>query len=156
MSVAAATALAGQALPARRQAAPVGLRRVNRRRGCTVRAASDFAQLRATVADTVAAAQGKLPALEQAAHTASRAREPAAEAERHWQELHSKLTALQQDMGEAAKALRLAVAAAAGGEAEATHALLQAHVKERLESFRVNHGFAAATDWKVRYARGDR
>lgn len=125
-------------------------RPAGRRRACAVRAGSDFAQLRSAAADAVAAAQSKLPALEQAARTAARAREPAAEAERHWQELHSKLTTLQRDAAEATKRLRADVAAAAGGEAQATHALLQVHVKDRLDAFRASHGLAAATEWKVR------
>lgn len=89
------------------------------------RAAADFQQLRGTAQDSVAAAQAKLSALEAAQRTAAQAREPAAEAERHWQDLHSRLTALTKEAQEATKSLRTAVTAAAGGEAEATHALLQ-------------------------------
>ena len=111
--------------------------------------ASDFAQLRAAAAEAVAVAQSKLPLLEAAQRTASQAREPAAEAERHWQELHGRLTALQREAQEATKQLRTSVTAAAGGEAGATHALLQVHVKERLEDYRLNHGLTNCSEWKV-------
>jgi hypothetical protein len=40
------------------------------------------------------------------------------------------------------KALRDGVTSAAGGEAEATHALLERHVAERLEYYRINHNLA--------------
>ena len=101
--------------------------RCRRRRSGAVmaRAAADFQQLRSAALDSVAAAQAKLSALEAAQRTAAQAREPAADAERHWQDLHGRLTSLTQEAQEATKALRTAVTAAAGGEAEATHALLQ-------------------------------
>lgn len=106
------------------RAPPARCRR--RRSGAvTARAAADFQQLRSAALDSVAAAQAKLSALEAAQRTAAQAREPAADAERHWQDLHGRLASLTQEAQEATKALRTAVTAAAGGEAEATHALLQ-------------------------------
>lgn len=153
MQLTQAGALPWQAAPAPLPAAARGTRRrfsVQRGPQQPVRAAADFASLRSSAADAVAQAQAKLPLLEAAQRTASQAREPAAEAERHWQELHGRLTALQGETVEATKQLRSAVTAAAGGEWEATHALLQVHVKERLEHFRINQGLALATEWKVR------
>jgi hypothetical protein len=47
------------------------------------------------------------------------------------------------------KALRDGVTSAAGGEAEATHALLERHVAERLEYYRINHNLVTASDWRV-------
>ncbi|PRW58962.1 Pyruvate phosphate dikinase,PEP pyruvate-binding [Chlorella sorokiniana] len=125
--------------------------RCRRRRAGTVtaRAAADFQQLRSTAQDSVAAAQAKLSALEAAQRTAAQAREPAAEAERHWQDLHSRLTALTHEAQEATKSLRTAVTAAAGGEAEATHALLQVHMKERLDGYKSTHGLSLASEWKL-------
>lgn len=111
-------------------------------------AAADFADLRAAAAEAVANAQAKLPKLEKAKRAAEQHREPAAEAERHWQELHGQLTSLQKETASAMKSLREAVVNAAGGEAVATQAMLQRHVAERLSTFRANHGLAGAQVWK--------
>lgn len=105
--------------------APPAARRRRRSTVVAARAAADFQQLRNAAQDSVAAAQAKLNALESAQRTAAQAREPAADAERHWQDLHGRLTSLTHEAQEATKSLRTAVTAAAGGEAEATHALLQ-------------------------------
>lgn len=140
-------------------AAPPGSALLGRSRGCRVarrprggvpvQATASFEELRATASEAVASAQSKLPLLEQAKTTAERAREPAADAERVWQEAHARLTGLQQEAASTMKALRDGVTAAAGGEAGATHALLERHVAERLEYYRVNHNLVTASDWKV-------
>lgn len=126
-------------------------RRHRLRRAVPVVAAttSDFADLRAAATEAVSSAQAKLPALEQAKQAAEQHREPAAEAERQWQELHGRLTALQAEAGSALKDLRSGVVATAGTEPVATMAVLRRHVAERLEHFRDSHGLASAREWRV-------
>lgn len=110
---------------------------------------SDFADLRSAATDAVASAQAKLPALEQAKQAAEQHREPAAEAERQWQELHGRLTALQAEAASAMKDLRSGVVATAGTEPVATMAVLRRHVAERLEHFRDSHGLAGVREWRT-------
>lgn len=135
-------------LPSALLAAPRA-RRCHTRRLCVARATGSFEELRTSATDAVAAAQAKLPALEQARTTAAQMREPAADAERHWQECHARLTSLQQEASSAMKQLREGVTKAAGGEEVATHDLLERHVYERLQYYRVEHNLVAAEDWKV-------
>lgn len=135
--------------------APSPRRPRSRPHGCTpVLATASFEELRTAASEAVASAQSKLPLLEQAKTTAERAKDPAADAERVWQEAHARLTRLQQEANSTIKQLREDVTAAAGGEEGATAALLERHVSERLEHYRVNHNLVASNDWKV-YAPRD-
>ncbi|KAI3438818.1 hypothetical protein D9Q98_001235 [Chlorella vulgaris] len=111
--------------------------------------ASTFEELRTVASETVASAQSKLPLLEQAKNTAERAKQPAEDAERAWQDSHAKLTSLQQETASAMKQLRQDVVAAAGGEAKATHSLLERLTAERLENYRAQNNLITALDWKV-------
>ncbi|KAL4425473.1 hypothetical protein ABPG75_009489 [Micractinium tetrahymenae] len=127
-------------------------RRLHRRRQparVAAAATSDFAELRAAASEAVSSAQSKLPALEQAKRSAEQHREPAAEAERQWQELHGRLTALQAEAASAMKELRSGVVATAGSEPVATMAVLRSHVAERLQHFQESHGLAGAQEWRV-------
>jgi hypothetical protein len=114
-----------------------------------VRATATFEELRGTAAEAVAAAQAKLPALEQAKRSAAQHKEPAAEAERHWQDSHARLSSLQAEVQSAMKQLRESVVAAAGGEDAAAHALLRRHTQERLQHYRDNYSLGAGSEWKV-------
>ena len=119
-----------------------------------VRATATFEELRGTAAEAVAAAQAKLPALEQAKRSAAQHKEPAAEAERHWQDSHARLSSLQAEVQSAMKQLRESVVAAAGGEDAAAHALLRRHTQERLQHYRDNYSLGAGSEWKVGAGRG--
>jgi hypothetical protein len=138
----------------RGRAAPAPLnRRCGRRRLHIVSRTSsetgNFAELRSTAADAVARAQEKLSALERARRTAEQAKVPAAQAEQHWQELHSRLSQLQHDAHDAMAQLRKGVTSVAGGEAAATQHMLEHHVRYRLQEYHANSNLAHTRDWKV-------
>lgn len=95
-----------------------------------------FSDVKAAAYESFARARDLLPALEEAQRIAADAREPAAEAERRWQEAHGRLTDVQGRAQAAIQELRSSAEVALGGTDRVVNNMLRHHVQWRMESFR--------------------
>jgi hypothetical protein len=85
-------------------------------------------------------AAAALPQLERAQAAASQAREPAADAERRWQEAHSRVSEVQGQAHAALQEVRAGAEAALGGADLVTAQMLRHHASRRLAAFRAGLG----------------
>jgi hypothetical protein len=108
----------------------------------------DYGQIRSAAESAFQRASELLPLLEAAQASASQAREPAAEAERRWQEAHVRLSEVQGQAHAALQEVRLGAEAALGGADLVAAQMLRHHVHHRLEAFKGNVP-GEVTEWRT-------
>jgi hypothetical protein len=95
-----------------------------------------YHDLKSTAESAYERARSLLPELERAQAIAAEARDPASEAERRWQEAHSRLMAVQGDAHEAIQEVRSRALVALGGCDRLVDSMLRYHTMWRVQNFR--------------------
>jgi hypothetical protein len=114
------------------------LAHVGPRSGCIVRAQqlASFQEIKNEADEAFSRASALLPALEEAQRIAHDAREPAAEAERVWQDAHNRLADVMGQAHSTITELRDGAETALGGGNNVTADMLRHHATYRLDSFK--------------------
>jgi hypothetical protein len=96
---------------------------------------SAFGDIRSAADEAFKKARALFPELEEAELTVSNARQPAADAERCWQDAHARLADRQGAAAAALSSLRADAVAVIGGEDDIACESLRHHVTGRLDAF---------------------